>query len=132
MPTKLIDRIPETSAKIRQGLGRAVHKFGFELEGDWKKIVPVVTGQYKNSIQYLPQTELTGELVATAAHAAILEFGAKYTTISKKKTRGGRELEVRKTRNLEPRYYLTRLLAQRQKDFPAGLTVEVRLVLVNT
>lgn len=108
MPAKLIDRIPQASEQIRRGLAAGIRRFGFDVEAGWKIVVPVRTGQYRNSIEFNPINDLSGEVSSSARHSVFLEFGTKY---------------------ISARHYLTKVMAEKAKEFERVLADEVEKAL---
>ena len=72
------NNLPKLAAEaIPEGI-KIVHKAAFDIEGNAKLVVPVDTGNLKNSIQsFFENGGLTGVINAGADYAAYVEFGTR-------------------------------------------------------
>src|SRR5579883_1482086 len=73
----VFNRLPELQGQLRIRASQAVRKAAFDIEARAKAVVPVRTGNLKNSIQTTIESELS-TVVGTAVHyAPYVEFGTR-------------------------------------------------------
>lgn len=74
--TRLVfNRLPEMSAQLRERTSQLVRKTAFDVEARAKAIVPVRTGNLKNSIQTDFENDLTAVVGTAVEYAPYVEFG---------------------------------------------------------
>jgi len=74
--TKIVlDRLPELQGQMRQRAGQAIRKAALDIEARAKAIVPVDTGNLKNSIQAQKEKEFTWIVGTHVEYAPYVEYG---------------------------------------------------------
>ncbi|MBX6770881.1 MAG: HK97 gp10 family phage protein [Chloroflexi bacterium] len=71
----VFDRLPELRGQVRQRASQAVRKAAFDIEARAKQIVPVRTGNLKNSIQTTMESDLTATVGTAVEYAPYVELG---------------------------------------------------------
>ncbi len=70
------DKLPQLQGALRERAAQAVMKAAYDIEGQAKAIVPVDTGNLKNSIQTTQEGELAAAVGPRAVEYAIyVEYG---------------------------------------------------------
>lgn len=93
----VFDRLPELAGQLRERASEAVRKTALDIEAGAKAIVPVDTGNLKNSIQTKMEDDLTATIGTHVEYAPYVEYGTHrmaaqpYLTPSAEKARPGFE-----------------------------------------
>lgn len=69
------NRLPELARKLPGAVGNIVQAHGEAMADTARRLVPVDTGELKESIEFHMTGETTGELTAGTDHAMFPEFG---------------------------------------------------------
>lgn len=74
--TKIVfNKLPELQGELRRQASAAVRKAAHDIEAHAKDVVPVDTGNLKNSIQASMEGELTAVVAVGAEYGVYVEFG---------------------------------------------------------
>jgi len=71
----VFDRLPELRGELRRQASAAIRKAAFDIEAHAKAVVPVDTGNLKNSIQTTMEDDLTAVVGTHVEYAPYVEFG---------------------------------------------------------
>lgn len=83
MPKSLVvteivfNRLPELQGQLRQRASVAIRKAAHDVEARAKDIVPVDTGNLKNSIQTAMESDLTAIVGTHVEYAPYVEYGTR-------------------------------------------------------
>ncbi len=71
----VFDRLPELQGQLRQQASAAIRKAAYDIEAYAKAVVPVDTGNLKNSIQTTMEGDLTAIVGTHVEYAPYVEYG---------------------------------------------------------
>jgi len=71
----VFNKLPTLKGQLRQRAAQAVAKCAFDIEAHAKAVVPVDTGNLKNSIQTDMETDLTAVVGTPVEYAVYVEYG---------------------------------------------------------
>ncbi len=71
------DRLPELQGQLRQQASAAIRKAAYDVEAHAKAVVPVDTGNLKNSIQTTMESVLTAIVSTHVEYAPYVEYGTR-------------------------------------------------------
>lgn len=71
----VFDRLPELQGQLRQQASAAIRKAAYDVEAHAKAVVPVDTGNLKNSIQTTMEGDLTATVGTHVEYAPYVELG---------------------------------------------------------
>jgi HK97 gp10 family phage protein len=72
-----MNKFPEIGSRMHSMLSAAVRKTAFDLEANAKDVVPVKTGNLKNSIQAISKDDLNAEVRVGAEYGIYVEYGTR-------------------------------------------------------
>jgi HK97 gp10 family phage protein len=72
-----LNKFPEVGSRIRAQLSKAIRKAGFDIEAHAKNVVPVRTGNLKNSIQTEIKNDLLAQVQVGAEYGIYVEYGTR-------------------------------------------------------
>jgi HK97 gp10 family phage protein len=72
-----LNKFPEIGSRMRAMLSAAVRKTAFDLEANAKDVVPVKTGNLKNSIQTETKGDLNADVRVGAEYGIYVEYGTR-------------------------------------------------------
>jgi HK97 gp10 family phage protein len=76
--TKIVfDKLPQLQGQLRQRASAAVRKAAYDIEAHAKTVVPVDTGNLKNSIQTSVEGDLTAIVGTHVEYAPYVEYGTR-------------------------------------------------------
>lgn len=73
----VFNRLPELRGQLRQRASQVVRKAAFDIEARAKQVVPVRTGNLKNSIQTTMESDLTAVVGTAVEYAPYVELGTR-------------------------------------------------------
>lgn len=73
----VFNRLPELRGQLRQRASQAVRKAALDIEARAKQVVPVRTGNLKNSIQTTMESDLTAVVETAVEYAPYVELGTR-------------------------------------------------------
>ncbi len=71
----VFDKLPELQAQLRRQASAAIRKAAYDIEAHAKAVVPVDTGNLKNSIQTTMENDLTAIVGTHVEYAPYVEYG---------------------------------------------------------
>jgi HK97 gp10 family phage protein len=71
------NRLPQIAAKLPQLVSQIVKKAAFDIESNAKAVVPIKTGNLKNSIQAHMTGSTSAEVATGVEYAIYVEFGTR-------------------------------------------------------